>query len=122
MTRCRIILLSLSCVLAGALTMAAASSEVAGKWDFVFATPVGERKGLLDIAVEGTQVTAKMGETVLTGAYQDGKLELKGKVYSAEGGYTAELRINGKVEGDQISGTAVWDTYEMTFTAKRVTD
>jgi hypothetical protein len=108
----RMLLLSLLCGLAVA-------SGIAGKWDFAFATPVGERKSLLDMTIEGTQVTAKMGETVLTGAYQDGKLELKGKVYSAEGGYTAELKINGKVDGDQISGTAVWDTYEMTFTAKR---
>jgi len=111
----RILLLSL-------LGSLAAAGEIAGKWDFVFQTPVGERKGVLELTVEGTQVTGKMGETVLTGAYQDGKLELKGKVYSAEGGYSAELKITGKVEGDQIAGTAVWDTYEMTFTAKRAAD
>ena len=44
---------------------------------------------------------------------------MNGKVCSAEVGYTAELKLNGKVEKDQIAGAAVWDTYEMTFTAKR---
>jgi len=101
------------------LAQAPPASGIAGKWDFVFQTPVGERKTTLDMTVEGTQVTAKIGEVVLKGAYQDGKLELKGNVYSSEGGYTAELRITGKVESDQITGTAVWDTYQMTFSAKR---
>ncbi len=114
----RIFLLKLLCGLTAVLALAAAS-EIAGKWDFIFQTPVGERKGALDITAEGTDVTAKMGETVLKGSYQDGKLELKGNVYSSEGGYTAELRITGKVENDQIAGAAVWDTYQMTFSAKR---
>jgi len=101
------------------LAQAAGGSGIAGKWDFVFRTPVGERKAALDMTVEGTEVTAKMGEVVLKGAYQDGKLELKGKLYSSEAGYTAELRITGKLEDDQIAGDAIWDTYQMSFTAKR---
>jgi len=116
----RTLLRILLCGLAGLLlAQASARNGIAGKWDFVFLTPVGERKGVLDMTVEGTQVTGKMGETVLKGSYQDGKLELKGNIYSSEGGYSAELKLNGKVENDQIAGTAVWDTYEMTFSAKR---
>jgi hypothetical protein len=113
------LLLILACGLTAAATLAAAASEIAGKWDFVFQTPAGERKSPLEMTVEGTQVTAKMGEVVLRGSYQDEKLELKGNVYSSEAGYTGELRITGKLEKDQISGTAVWDTYQMTFTATR---
>jgi hypothetical protein len=119
MTLRRIFLFSLLGGLTAARMLAAAASEIAGKWELVFQTPVGERKSPLEITAEGTQVTGKMGEVVLKGAYQDGKLELKGNVYSSEGGYTAELRIIGKVEKDEISGTATWDTYQMTFSAKR---
>ena len=114
-----IFLSTLLCNLAALLAPARAASGIAGKWDCVFNTPVGERKGTLEMTLEGTQVTGKIGETALKGTYQDGKLELKGNVYSSEGGYTAELRISGKLEDDQITGTAVWDTYQMTFTAKR---
>jgi len=101
------------------LAQASGGSEIAGKWDFVFQTPVGERRALADFKVERTEVTGKMGGVALKGTYQDGKLELKGEVYSSEGGYTAELKITGKLESGEITGTAIWDTYQMTFSAKR---
>lgn len=119
MTLRRIFLLSLLGGLTTALLLAAAASEIAGKWDLVFQTPVGERKATLDVTAEGAAVTAKMGDAVLKGTYQDSKLELKGNLYSAEGGYTAELRLIGKLENGQISGDAIWDTYQMSFSAKR---
>jgi hypothetical protein len=119
MTLRRTFLLTLLCGLTALLAPAATASDITGKWDLVFQTPVGERKATVDMTVEGTQVNGKMGETVLKGTYQDGKLELKGNLYSSEGGYSAELKLNGKVENDAITGTAIWDTYEMTFTAKR---
>lgn len=119
MTARRIFLSTLWCGLTALLASALAESNLAGKWEFVFQTPAGERKTAVDLKVEGTEVSGKFGDAALTGTYQDGKLELRGKVYSSEGGYTAELRITGKVENDQITGTAVWDTYQMTFEAKR---
>jgi hypothetical protein len=44
---------------------------------------------------------------------------MSGEIYSAEGGYSATLRVVGKVKGDTIKGSATWGLFEMSFTAKR---
>ena len=107
------------CVLALLLAQAAVAADLNGSWYFVFDTQGGIYESMWTLTVSGDKVTAKQGETVLTGTLRDGKLELSGEFYAAEAGYAAEMKISGKLEGDQLKGDASWDIYEMTFTATR---
>ncbi len=101
------------------VAQAAMAAGLNGKWNFVFAAEGGEYPRDYTLKVEGDQVTATMGDETLTGTLDSGQLTLSGEHYAAEAGYKAMFKIKGTVDGDKIAGTAVWDTYDLTFTATR---
>ena len=96
------------------------AADISGNWALTIDTPAGIREGTLEVTVNGKDVTAKMGESTLSGTFQDGTLVVAGKVYAPDAGYEAELKLNGELEGGELKGDATWDIYEMTFTGKKV--
>lgn len=115
MNRMRILLLSWM----AAITLFGA--ELAGKWNFVWQTEGGERRTTLNFKVAGEDVTVEFpgAKAPLRGAWKDGKLTITGKLYSAEAGEDGDFRLEGRVTGDAVKGTASWQDHQMTFTATK---
>lgn len=104
------------------LSAALCAADPAGKWEMVWATPGGERRGSMTVTiVDGENVKAELngGREPIPGKFRDGELTLSGKLYSAEAGSDGLFKLQGKLNGDELKGTASWDEHQMTFTATR---
>ncbi len=95
------------------------AANLSGTWKFVFVTEGSEYPRTIVITQNGGSLTGRMGEETLTGAFRDGKLEMEGKHYSSEAGYSAVLKFTGVVNSGKITGKGLWDSYHLTFTAAR---
>lgn len=82
----------------------ASAFELAGRWEFVFDTEGGVRRTPVTLQLQGDQVSGKFEKSDVKGTFTSGKLDLKFPHYSAEGGYEAELSLQGAVEGDGLKG------------------
>jgi hypothetical protein len=82
-----------------------------------------------DDTVENT-IVLKSNGTILIVVTEDGEKELgtvkdgtftykMPKFYSDLAGYSADLTVKGEFDGDKMSGTWEWDTYDGTFTGSR---
>jgi hypothetical protein len=98
----------------------AAAADLNGNWRFVFSNFEGDFPRTISLEVDGEKVTGKHDEEVFTGTFKDGQLELSGKHYAGEAGYSSTLTISGKFEGEELKGDGRWDTYSLTFVAERV--
>ena len=86
-------------------------------WD----TEGGIRRTDWKISQEGESITVESKGEVFKGAFKDDRLVVEGKLYSAEAGYSAQLKVEGVLQEDGgLKGRGTWDQYAMTFTAKRV--
>jgi hypothetical protein len=101
------------------LAQTAIAADLNGKWNFVFETPGGEHRLSMTFTQNGESLTATLEETQLKGTCRDGQFQLAGEYYHEPAGYKAELKLTGKLEGDQLKGDATWDAYQATFTATR---
>ena len=101
------------------LAFPAAAADLNGQWNFLFNTEAGVIEAPATLAVEGENVTIKMGETELKGTLRESKVEVSGNHYSPEAGYEAPLKLVGKVDGNEISGDGEFDMYTFTFDAKK---
>lgn len=110
----RLITLLAACALA-----LPAAESIAGKWNFVYETPVGKRESPTDISVEGDKVTAVSAGRKFTGTCKDGKFKIAGEVGSAEHNRTGELTLEGTVSGDKISGQASFAGVGFPFSATK---
>ena len=104
------------------LASPALAGDLEGKWNFAFVTEGGAMEMPIVIAVAGDKVDAKMGDTKLTGTIRGGELEISGEHYSPDAGFTANLKLKGKVEGNKITGSGEFDVHEFTFTATKATE
>ena len=110
-------LIAVLCILCLTFPVAAAAADVTGKWDFVLDTQGGERRAAADFRLDGETVSGKWGEADAKGTYTDGKLELSFPLNSEVG--PGILKISGKVEDKQITGTWQFESYSGTFKATR---
>ena len=110
-------LIAVLCILCLTFPVAAAGADVTGKWDFVLDTQGGDRRAAADFRLDGETVSGKWGEADAKGTYADGKLELSFPLNSEVGPGT--LKISGKVEDKQITGTWQFEGYSGTFKAIR---
>jgi hypothetical protein len=96
-------------------------SEIDGKWDFTWDTPGGVRKSQMQIAdKDGTVTLTTEGREIKgAGTFKDGVVKFAGRLYSPEGGHEGEFRLEGKVDGGTLKGTASWEEHGMTFSATR---
>ena len=98
----------------------AAAADLSGNWRFVFSSFEGDFPRTISLEVDGEKVTGKHDEEVYKGTFKDGQLEISGKHYASEAGYSSTLSISGEFEGKELKGKGSWDTYSLTFVAKRV--
>jgi hypothetical protein len=96
------------------------AADLSGKWVFSFNTPEGIIDGTLELTQVGEKLSAKFDESKLEGSATESQFTLKGDYFAPTAGYTSGLSIKGKPEGEGLSGSAIWDVYDLTFTAKRV--
>jgi hypothetical protein len=110
----------LGCLLAAGNLAHARSTAVDGKWHFVFDTPDGDREADADFAVstEG-EVTGKLGPADVAGTYKDGQLKLDFPINESEAGAAGQLKLEGKVNADAITGSWEFESYGGTFRATR---
>lgn len=95
------------------------AESVAGKWNLVWDTEGGIRNTVWDVKQDGDAVSVTTDGQELEGTFKDGRLELSGKFYSSEAGYSSELKVEGTLENGQLKGRGRWDAYGMTFSGKR---
>jgi hypothetical protein len=81
---------------------------VQGKWNITIDTPMGERKGVLELHVQGKTVTGSLSDGEHHVAITDGKVDGSNLHWQAK--ITKPMRLSFKftalVEGDRISGAA----------------
>ena len=112
-------LLALLALLLSLAPQAAFAEEVAGKWKLVWDTEGGVRHSVWDIQQNGEAVSVETDGQKLEGTFKDGHLELSGKFYASEAGYSAEMKVKGTLENGKLKGSGSWDAYAMTFTGER---
>ena len=94
------------------------SSDIAGKWHFVFDTEGGPREFDADFKLDGKTVTGKWDKKAdVKGTFDAGKLDLEFPSTSEEVG-DGILKINGKL-ADVLTGTWSFQSYDGTFKATR---
>jgi len=96
-------------------TAAAASASAAkadGTWNVVFVTEAGNKEAQLSLTSDGEAVSGSAGPQKVEGTFRDGSLALKlPKFYSADAGFTADLLISGKVDGNALQGQWTFGEY-----------
>src|SRR5271155_3688291 len=97
------------------------SSTVQGKWNITIKTPMGERIGVLELAVDGTELTGTMSHADHSVAISNGKIDGNHLSWSAK--ITKPMQLSFKftatVEGTRISGAARNMLGNATFTGTR---
>ena len=93
--------------------------ELAGRWEFVFDTEGGIRRTVCTLQVDGEQVSGKFDQSDVKGTFRGSTLDLKFPYYSSEGGFEAELRLQGTVEGDGLKGDWTFGEHGGTWTATK---
>ena len=96
-------------------------ADLSGKWNFVWQTPGGERRSTLAFTQNDDKVEARFpdGKEPVTGTFKDGKLSLKGRVYSSEANDSADFYLDGSLLDQELKGTGGWGEHQMTFTARK---
>lgn len=103
------------------LSIAAFGADVAGKWDFIWNTPGGERRSTLTFTVQsGTvQVMFPDAKEPIKGTIEGSRVKLAGKLYSPEAGAEGRFELEGTIDGAKMKGTSSWEEHSMSFTATR---
>jgi hypothetical protein len=95
------------------------SSDITGKWHFVFQTEGGVREFDADFKVDGGKVSGKWdGSADVKGTYSEGKLSLEFQTNSDEVG-PGTLKIDGELADGALSGNWSFQQYDGTFKATK---
>ena len=101
----------------------AAAIDVSGKWNLVANADPQIVHLTLDLKQNGTDVTGTMTSDIGASGPFTGKLKenmLTGKINSrSDDGQTAEVDIDGKIDGDKMSGTFATPFGPAPFTGSR---
>ncbi|MDE0110430.1 MAG: hypothetical protein OXN96_21715 [Bryobacterales bacterium] len=112
-------LLPLLALLVCLAPQSAFAESVAGKWNLTWDTEGGIRHTVWEVEQDGDALSVTTDGHKLEGTFKDGRLEVSGKFYSSEAGYSAELKVEATLENGQLKGRGSWDAYGMTFSGKR---
>ncbi len=116
----QLFLLLLAVLVTQTATPILAATDISGTWDMVWDTEGGIRRSNWKISQDGESLTVEFDDNVLKGTFKAKRMEVKGKLYAAEAGYSADFTVEGTVQEDgTLKGSGAWDLYPMTFTAKR---
>jgi len=98
----------------------APAADVAGAWNVVLITEIGDRPMPITLQQQGEEVSGSLGEFVLKGSFLDGKLSLKAAdFYAPEAGFKADLVLQGTVDGDKITGNWSFGEYSGTMRGEK---
>ena len=95
------------------------SSDISGKWHFIYQTDGGPRENDAVFKVDGDQVTGKYAAADVKGTYKDGDLNLAFPFDSEEAGMKSTLKMKGKLRDGKLVGTWEFADYNGDFTATR---
>jgi hypothetical protein len=96
------------------------AATVEGKWHFVLDTPGGDREIDSELAVDKDgNVTGKWGTSTVAGTFAEGKLALSFSITAEETGETGLLKITGKLDQGDLTGSWEFSSYGGTFKASR---
>ncbi len=114
------ILLTCVFLFTAGLLLAQAASDLNGDWIFTFETEGGVRNAPASFQVDGTKVTGKFDKSDVKGTYEDGKLNLEFPLNSDEAGFTAIVKITGKMDDGKLTGSwSFGGEHTGTYVAKR---
>jgi hypothetical protein len=98
----------------------AVAADIDGTWNLAIDTGAGFREFSMVIESTSDGVVATIGENKVKGTFDGTVLELAGEVFSAPEGYSAPMKLTGKLEDGKLSGDVFWDAYQVAFSATRV--
>ena len=96
---------------------------VDGKWEIVINSPLGAQKASLDIATNGTALTATQQAAQGSGPLENGKVDGNNVAWSAKISSPMPLTLDftGTVDGDKLSGSVKAGSFgSFPFTGNRV--
>lgn len=96
-----------------------AAADITGKWFVSWVYDGGAIDAIMEVTQDGNELSATMGDAELEGESTDEGFSLSGDSYSPTAGYTALLKVSGKLDDDKLSGDATWNDIPLTFTAVR---
>lgn len=103
------------------LRPASVMNMVQGKWNITLKTPVGDRTGVLELAIAGATLTGTMSDGKYFAAISDGRVDGNRLSWSAK--ITTPMRLSLKfsavVDADTISGSARHLLGNASFTGTR---
>lgn len=109
----------------GLSAFADTAAPVEGKWTFVAERTDDHTEALrtvLELKVDGEDVTGKLGEAKVKGTYKAGKLSLAFP-FTPEGAEERELKIDGALQENALKGDWIWgDMIAGTFKASKVAE
>jgi hypothetical protein len=94
---------------------------IEGKWNIVLKTPMGERRGVLELATAGATLTGSMTDGEHVAVISDGRVDGNRLSWSAKltKPMRMSLKINAQVDQDRISGSARHLFGSATFSGER---
>jgi hypothetical protein len=95
------------------------AADAAGAWIFTCDTPSGVRTFTADFKVDGDKVSGTWDKAPVQGTLTEGKLDLSFPYTPQETSTQGTLQLKGQLEGDSITGTWAFDTYNGNFKAAR---
>jgi len=95
----------------GLYTTGVNSATIDGDWNVSLTAAEGSTHFKMTVEVNGADARGHVGDAVLNGSFDDGKLRLAGEFYVMEAGYTSKLDMTVSMQGEQLKGTATWDVY-----------
>jgi hypothetical protein len=93
-----------------------------GKWNVTIKTPVGDKTGVLTLAVDGTTLTGSLSDADHHVAISDGKVQGNRLTWSASLSQpiAMKFKFTAIVEADRISGVAKHFLGSARFSGSRV--
>jgi hypothetical protein len=94
---------------------------VRGKWNITIKTPMGDKSGVLELHVEGKNLTGSLSDAEYHVAISNGKAEGNELEWSAKIAKPMRLsfKFRATVDGNRISGTARHMLGSATFSGTR---
>jgi hypothetical protein len=94
---------------------------VQGKWNITIKTPLGDKSGVLDLKIDGAELTGSLSDAEHFAAISGGRVQGNQLSWSAK--ITKPMRMSFKftatVEADRITGVAKHLLGRATFTGTR---
>jgi len=97
----------------------AQDGSISGKWHFVLETEGGERDVDADFQQTAEKVTGTWDKAKVQGTFAGGKLNLEFPIDSEEAG-PGTLTLKGHLDGEALTGTWAFQSYDGQFKATRV--